>query len=177
MRAKSHVGIVHSRSSHRKTFQKGFTFMELVVITAMLLVLVAVVVLFVSPSSQSKKARDNIRLSDISVLERSISEFALDNKRYPDQVNVLRMSTALPPGATHIQDSHGGWIKDNLSQYNEKLPIDPINDSNFYYSYTHSDTGFELNAKMEYYVEKMSEDGGNDDNVYEVGNNLNLISP
>ena len=157
--------------------QKGFTFVELVVVIAILLVLLTTVSIFVRPAEQSKKARDNIRLSDMSILERSISEFVLDNKRYPDQVNVLRMSTALPPGALGLQDSHGGWINDNLSRYNEKLPVDPINDSNFYYSYTHSDTGFELNAKMEYYIQKMAEDGGNDNNYYEVGNNLNLISP
>jgi type II secretory pathway pseudopilin PulG len=166
-----------SSLSREKAFQKGFTFMELVVITTMLIVLISAVIIFVNPSTQSKKARDNIRLSDLTVLERSISEFVLDNNRYPDQVNVLRMSTTLPPGVVSLQDSKGGWINDNLSKYNEKLPIDPINDSSFYYSYTHDDTGFELNAKMEYYTQKMFEDGGNDNDVYEVGNNLNLISP
>ena len=162
---------------YKKTSQKGFTFMELIVVIAILLVLLTAVAAFVRPAEQSKRARDNIRLSDMLILERSISEFVLDNKRYPDQINVLRISTALPSGALDLQDSHGGWINDNLSKYNEKLPIDPINDLNFYYSYTHSETGFELNAKMEYYIQKMVEDGGNDDNSYEIGNNLNLISP
>ena len=71
--------------------QKGFTFVELVVVIAILLVLLTTVSIFVRPAEQSKKARDNIRLSDMSILERSISEFVLDNKRYPDQVNVLRI--------------------------------------------------------------------------------------
>ncbi|MFH1899256.1 MAG: hypothetical protein ABIJ82_02180, partial [Patescibacteria group bacterium] len=115
--------------------------------------------------------------SDISKIDRAISEFMLDKKYYPDTQGVLRLSTALPEGSTSLNKSNKGWIFDNLSSYIPMLPTDPLNDDIYYYSYIRGSSGYELDAKLESMVGEMINDGGNDSLMYEVGNNLNLISP
>ena len=70
--------------------QKGFTFVELTVVVALLLIVTTLVTVLVHPLDQLKKGRDNQRLSDINLLDRAINEYLLDNSRYPDQINVLK---------------------------------------------------------------------------------------
>ena len=122
------------------------------------------------------KARDQVRLSDISTLDRAISEFALDNKRYPDIVDIPRTSTSLPGGNSGpFESAYAGWIDEDLSAYIPKLPVDPINDVSYFYSYQHNATSYELNARLESLEEYMENDGGNNVGLYEIGNNLTLL--
>jgi prepilin-type N-terminal cleavage/methylation domain-containing protein len=155
--------------------QKGFTYVELTVVLVVLLVLITMTTIFINPLSQLKRSRDEKRLADILTLERAISEFVLDNKRYPDFEDTLRFSTSLPSGSSDLSNANLGWIYDDFSGYLEKQPIDPINDGEFFYSYMHSSTGYEINARLESYTDEMVNDGGDRDDLYEVGNNLNLI--
>jgi len=39
----------------------------------------------------------------------------------------------------------------------------------------HNDNGYELNVRLEILTEYSTDDGGNDTEVYEIGNNLNII--
>lgn len=175
----TNVAIVFKIQCNMKTskkFQKGFTFVELMVVIALLLIITTLVTVLVRPLDQLKKGRDNKRLSDLNILDRVMSDYLLDNSRYPDQINVLRISNALPSGSSDLTNSNPGWIYENLSSYTERLPIDPTNDGEFFYSYIHNETSYELNAKLEYFTEMMLNDGGNSDDFYEIGNNLNLIS-
>ena len=159
-----------------KNSQKGFTFVELMVVIAILMAIFTIISVLVHPLDQMKKARDNQRLSDVNILDRAASEYLMDNERYPDQENVLRCSNILPSGSSDLDSSNPGWIYENLSSYTEKLPIDPLNTDIFRYCYIHDSTSYEISAKLEYYIEKMSEDGGNSVDFLEVGNNLNLIT-
>ena len=141
------------------------------------LILISLAYVSYNPAERNKKARDGKRLSDISKIDRAISEFMLDKKRYPDTLNVLRFSNILPTGSISLNKSNNGWIYDNLSTYIPMLPTDPINDATYRYSYIRGSSGYELDAKFESMTEEMVNDGGNDNLMYEVGNNLNLISP
>jgi hypothetical protein len=123
------------------------------------------------------RARDDRRLSDINILDQAINEYLLDNGDYPDVVGTLRDSTSLPSGNTSLDNSSDGWIDADLSKYTAKLPVDPLNDATYHYSYYHNITGYELNAVLEYYTEYAQEDGGDDPDIYEMGNNTTLISP
>lgn len=156
--------------------QRGFTFVELMVVIAIVILIFTLVSVLVNPVDQIKKARDNQRLSDITTLDRVINEYLLNNVRYPDQESILRCSNILPSGSSDLDNSNPGWIYENLSSYTEKLPTDPLNTDTFHYCYIHNATGYEISAKLEYYVEKMSEDGGDSVEFFEVGNNLNLIT-
>jgi len=156
--------------------QRGFTYVELVVFIVISVSVFTLVSVLVHPSEQIKKARDNQRLSDMNILDRTVSDYLLDNGRYPDQQNILRCSNVLPSGSSDLDTSNPGWIYENLSSYTERLPIDPLNTDIFRYCYFHDSAGYEISAKLEYYVEKMSEDGGDSVDFFEVGNNLNLIT-
>ena len=42
-------------------------------------------------------------------------------------------------------------------------------------NYVHTPNSYELDATLEYYLDKSQNDGGNNPDVYEIGNDLNLI--
>ncbi len=78
-----------------------------------------------------------------------------------------------------------GWLPVNFATISigvpfATLPIDPINDANFYYAYAATSTlTFELDAFMESQKyaasgtkDTESTDGGDNNNVYETGTNL-----
>lgn len=159
--------------------QKGITYVEIMIVLAILALIFSAVLLIINPAELRAKARDNKRLSDLSVLERIMSEYVLDNGSYPGTVDTTRFSNVVPTGNTGPVDLvTSGWIDADLVQYNPILPIDPINDATYRYSYRHSDTGFEINAVLEYsdYVVKYSQgDGGNSSTTYEVGNDLTIL--
>lgn len=83
-----------------------------------------------------------------------------------------------------------GWLPINLSLLPypplPAYPIDPINfyDRKFFYSYVfkRSSSTFEINAQLEFEgyklnagEDKVSTDGGDNQNIYEIGNDLNLM--
>ena len=158
--------------------QKGITILEVVIVVFILALLFASVTLFVDPVGMRQKSRDSRRLSDISALERIISEYRVDNGQYPDVENILRQSNVLPdPSSISFNSSQAGWINEDFRNYNSILNADPVNDATYHYLYIHNTSSFELNAKLEKLTEPSLEDGGNDPDMYEVGNNLNLIAP
>lgn len=154
---------------------KGFTLIELVIATSLILLFLSGTILIVHPVEQLKKARDNKRIGDLSLIDRAITEYKVDYGVYPDAANALRTSTTLPQGNSSLTSPTSGWIKQNLSAYTTKLPIDPINDETYFYKYIQNGSTYELNAKLEYYVEQATSDGGDGATVYELGNNLTLI--
>lgn len=158
-----------------KNSQKGFTYVELIIVLAILLVLLTLISILIDPLSQVKKSRDEKRLADMTTLERAINEFVLNNKRYPDSEDTLRVSTSLPSGSLGLSNANLGWIYDDLSGYLEKQPLDPLNNAEFFYSYMHSSTGYEINVRLEFFTDEMVNDGGDRDDLYEIGNDLNLI--
>jgi type II secretory pathway pseudopilin PulG len=174
MQLKTHFSFLNKKL---KNSPNGFTIVEIVIVTGLLIMLSTLLVINLDPIGNKKKARDGKRISDISTIDTAISEFVADKKRYPDESDILRQSTILPGGSTQLTGSNMGWIKENLSSYISMLPIDPVNDDTYHYHYIHNATGYELNAKLEIFTSEMIDDGGNDNNFYEVGNNLNLISP
>ena len=154
---------------------RGFTIIELTVVISLIIIVTVATLVFVNPTTNLAKSRDNKRLSDLETLDRVINEYRIDNGAYPDALGILRTSTSLPAGATSLQSSSAGWIEENLSVYTSKLPTDPKNNATYYYSYKHDITSYEINAVLEYYVVKSQNDGGNDTGKYEIGNNLTII--
>jgi type II secretory pathway pseudopilin PulG len=155
---------------------KGFTIVELLVVISIIMILITTTILLINPAEQYKKARDEKRLSDLTVLDRLINEYKIDNERYPDLENVLRVSTTLPPGNSGPHSStQQGWITGNFSGYSATLPIDPLNNSDFYYSYMHTGFAYELNARLEYFTKLAEDDGGNNPSIYEIGDDLTIL--
>ena len=156
----------------------GFTLVELGIGVALLLVLTSFAVITLKPSEIYASGRDKKRISDISLLERMVSEYYVDHNEYPGVENVLYLSNLLPNGNIGpFQNPNTGWIGPgvDLSTYNVKLPTDPYNNDTYKYSYRYYNSTFEINAVLEVSNELMSNDGGDDNNVYEVGNDLTLL--
>ena len=160
----------------RSLFFKRWPF-EITLVVMILLILFSFLIINYNPVTQKASARDKKRISDLSTLDRAINEYMLDTKAFPDLENTLRISTLLPDGGTSVDNAASGWIQGNLSEYTSYLPIDPINDAIYRYSYIRGSNGYELNAKLESMSDEMLNDGGNDSLMYEAGSNLNLISP
>lgn len=157
--------------------QQGVTFIEILIVLALILIAMSVVYMSINPLEAKKRGRDEKRISDLNVLDSAISEYVLDNGSYPDTANVTRTSSTLPTGSEGpLYNVTGqGWISQNMSNYMVKLPVDPINDATYHYSYRHTDTAYELNAVLEYNIELSQDDNGNDSGVYEIGNSLTVL--
>jgi type II secretory pathway pseudopilin PulG len=156
--------------------QVGITYVEILITIAIIMVLFVAVMLIINPVELQKRGRDNKRISDISALDRAIGEYLLDKKYYPDTADVTRTSNVLPTGNTGpLSKSSDGWIDANLSSYNPSLPTDPLNDATYHYTYRHNSSGYELNAVLEYLTSYSNGDGGNNSEVYEVGNDLTIL--
>ena len=151
--------------------------MELVLVMGIIGVLMGSTVLLLDPAEKKARARDGTRIGDISTLDRVVNEYLLDNGDYPDLYDVLRDSTTLSGSGISVDNSSAGWIDADLSDYTSHLPVDPINDVTYRYYYYHDSNGYELNAVLETLTDEAQNDGGDDPVRYEMGNNLNLISP
>lgn len=155
----------------------GFTVIELTITFALISVLMMVLLFALRPAELNARARDNRRLSDIQTLDRIINEYKIDNGNYPDAENFTRTSTVIPTSSTGpLENISSGWISADFSDYDSVLPLDPTNDSTYFYSYRHNIFGYELNARFENYTDLAQNDGGDNNTVYETGDTLTLIN-
>lgn len=178
-----------------KTAQKaarGFTLVELLVVIAIVAILAAVVVLIINPLELTRRGRDAARLSDLSNLQNAINvavqeatdsgaAILCDGGTYP----CTEASYPLG-GSTRLSDGTG-WVKVNLGGQKSvsipTLPVDPVNDTTYHYTYCADDDAWEIDTTLESDQQKtkMTADGG-DQNAsdttgkFEVGSNLTLIN-
>ncbi len=154
----------------------GFTLIEALVVILVVGILITTYSTLITSNAYHGKTRDEKRLSDLSTLERAISEYSLDNYAYPGVSNTTYLSNTLPSGqAGPLVSSSTGWIAQDLSPYIVKLPIDPLNDELHLYIYRHTDVGFELNVNMEAFIDYETSDSGNDLDLYEIGSDLTIL--
>ncbi len=155
---------------------KGFTLVELAIVIAIAIILL-ITFLVTNSAENVAKARDNKRFGDVILLDQAINSYLVDKSSYPDDVNVLRTSISLPQGQSGpLENVLTGWIKaTELGSYMSRLPTDPLNNSTYFYSYEHTTNAYELDTRLEFYTDKSQGDSGDDDSVYETGNDLTII--
>lgn len=162
----------------------GFTLVELLVVIAIIAILAAVVVLIINPLELTRRGRDAARLSDLANLQQAINVAV--QEATSSSAAILCNGGATPcNGSSNVgtRSSDGtGWLKVNLSSQKSvsvpTLPIDPLNNAANHYTYCSDGNAWEIDTALESTQQsgKMSTDGGNDPNLYEVGSNLNLIA-
>ncbi|MFH0890461.1 MAG: type II secretion system protein [Candidatus Liptonbacteria bacterium] len=188
---------------HGNDLSGGFTLIELLVVIAIVAVISTVVILTLNPAELLKQSRDSNRMSDLSVLQKAIVLYQTDVPGGSISANSnCYVSIGSSPGAncggwftaTHAtvvtSTSRAvdgtGWLPVNFSAITHSrvissLPLDPENNTSYYYAYAASSTNysFEINANMEStkyaqggIADVESKDGGSINSVYELGSNL-----
>lgn len=174
---------------------QGFTLVELLVVIAIIAVLAAVVVLIINPLELTRRSRDAARLTDLSSLQNAINVAVQESS---GSASILCTGGSAGsgctgdsnPGTPANRKSDGtGWVKVNLSAQQSvsvpTLPVDPTNDATYHYTYGTNTPGagqypdkWEIDAVLEsqQYQSKMTTDGGDNDNVYEVGSDLTIMN-
>jgi len=193
---------MENNTTQKQNAKKSFTLVELMIVIAILAILSAIVIFALNPSELFKKSRDSRRITDIQTLYKGISfmeswntsgiTYGTSTTVYlslPDSSTTCSSYAlpTLPTGYTYNcvtstnlrKADSNGWIPidftvANDNKYITSLPIDPINDINYYYSYNPGGS-FEVNALLESneYITKFSlNDGGDSFNSYENGSSL-----
>lgn len=107
---------MQSQKKKRGNFlQRGFTFIEILVVTILIGVLASVVI--VSFISSSEHTRDARRKKDLAALQASLEVYKLNTGEYPS--HTLCNATATWPGC------RTPWIPGMTDEYISGLPVDP----------------------------------------------------
>ena len=188
----------------------GFTLIELLVVIAILAVLATAVVLVLNPAELLRQGRDSTRLADLSSINSAIALYLADASlvdldeyntacEHPTTPATLCTALGVNPMATGVCTVDGdtvvdgsGWVAVDFTDIPggsvlPRLPVDPVNDTTFFYAYgcdmTPGSVVYELNANLESEklrsggdndLEVSTSDGGNNDNWYEIGTDLTL---
>jgi competence protein ComGC len=194
------------RSFNKNYFKlSSFTLIEIIVVLTILSILGILVTHALKPAETAKSYRDTKRAADIKNIEKAlnaimsldpnfrISNYASSNVVYislpdnsPTCSNWIGKLPPLPSGyeyrcSANPQNIDGtGWIPINFKDFVNisNLPVDPINQNNYFYSFTVSGDNFKITSpveKSDNYLAKT--DGGINDNLIEVGEIKNIKTP
>jgi prepilin-type N-terminal cleavage/methylation domain-containing protein len=187
--------------------KKGFTLIELLIVIGIIAVLALAVIFTLSPAELLREARDSNRLSDMALLKTSISLYLTDvtvpninggaNQRCYGSYGPTSTAACAVPFITANSSvasisravNGSGWLPVNLGAIVGGspigvLPLDPINDVNYYYLYISTSSPgitFKLAARIESAKyssggpsDVVSNDGGSSGLWYETGTELTL---
>lgn len=163
---------------------QGFTLVELLVVIAIIAILAGVVLVAINPTALLQKSRDSARLSDLDSIHKAMSLALADSE-------ITLTDTSACTDCNSVDGSQAvdgtGWIqftipagKTGLVKYLPILPRDPTNDQalTLQYSYGSDASAYELNAVLESVdnASKMSTDGGDNANAYELGTAYTILN-
>lgn len=167
---------------------RGFTLVELLVVISIIAILAAVVILVINPLELIHRSRDATRIKDLDNLVQAINVSMQEAGMSSNSiVSILCKESGIYPcsgssnNGTRLTDGTG-WLKADLSIQSSvtlpTLPIDPVNNAEFHYTYCADQDKFEINTVLESdsLRSKSYSDGGNTGDHYEVGSSLTLIA-
>ena len=165
----------------------AFTFLELIIVVAIVCVLSIAVLMFLNPEEVQKKTRDSKRIKDAMTLQGILEQVArseinssiIENLRGASSANVL-IDTAIC--------NNTNWLGFDICKFTSTAPLDPLNgeiadmvkgDSQrigfMYYQVKIQGGDYEINVRQESITNasKVINDGGDSDEWFEIfsGNN------
>jgi prepilin-type N-terminal cleavage/methylation domain-containing protein len=152
--------------------KKGFTLIELLLALGVFSIMIVVLLTLINPAKRIGMARDAVRKNDLKALERAIEAYWVENgATLPGSGGTTYLSTV---SSSAPQNADGtGWIPVNMITQMKTLPIDPINDGNYFYGYVRdgsvpNSNKFLLYTPMEADLDAAKDDG-RDNDVFETG--------
>lgn len=122
--------------------KRGFTLIELLVVIAIVGVLAAAILVAINPGKRMAQARDAQRKQDIAAISNALAGYYTLLQNYPTEGGTCESSKgrgpACPQAGNDWGTAAGDYIYQNLivnQAFLKKLPIDPKNDSTYYYRY------------------------------------------
>jgi general secretion pathway protein G len=115
---------------------KGFTLIEILVSILIFTVITTIVV--VNFRTANRRARDSRREADLETIRTALELYREDNDQYPDEdycdSSIGSCGSDCP--CSPAQSDWNGTIESELEpDYITDLPVDPKNDSSYYYAY------------------------------------------
>lgn len=182
----------------------AFTLLEILIVIGILSTLATVVVYVLNPAELLKQSRDAKRLSEIQTLDDAIRFYTFNSGTLyygtssvvylslPDSNTNCSSYSNLPtltggwtyackPESTYRKVDGTGWIPVNFlsTQAGSSLsilPVDPTNNSSYYYSYIPGSWVLTVKIESVKYLPTAQNDGGSDTARFEIGSNLTLWS-
>lgn len=118
---------------------RGFTLAEMLVVVSVIAILTASSA--VALNGSLKRARDNRRVADIQSINTALELYYRDNEKYPGESycdsSIGSCTHACPCTGVEIVGNWGSSpiVNALVPKYLERMPLDPINDTNHYYYY------------------------------------------
>ncbi len=135
--------------------KKGFTLIELLVVVAIIGLLASLAMVALQNAKES--SRDTRRKGDLKQISTALNLYLSGdgNGRYPVQ-----------NAWAHFEDSSLSSLV--TSELLVELPSDPLASQGYYLDYKSDGTGYKIMGQLEKDTELMENDGGNDNNKYEL---------
>ncbi len=140
-----------------KNTKKAFTLIELLMVISIIGILSSIVL--TSISGATKKARDTVRKSDLSQIQKALEVYQTDHDgRYPAISGIYETSMGICNPVSNCTGNNWdqtSYLVDNLRQKEGiEIMVDPINKGDYYYVYSVDCTGgicdsYQLQAKLE----------------------------
>jgi prepilin-type N-terminal cleavage/methylation domain-containing protein len=184
---------------------KGMTFIEMLVVIAIISILFASFFYIWNTMDIFRKSRDSKRINDLQLLDTALKtllsterniNLGEENVIYtslPDSSSTCGSYNLIPlfsPYSYRCQTSQNylkvdgnGWLPVNFTLGKilmvSVLPIDPLNNKDYFYAYQVRQGRYKLTARFETQtnISKMANDGGFEPTLYEVGSDLFIPSP
>lgn len=130
---------------YNKNNKKGFTLVELIVVITILSILWLIA--FISLQWYSKASRDSKRIADMSRIKTSLELFQIESWKYPEPSWVIDMTYSGTIAAWH-QGTFWDSTYRNVEKL-DKIPLDPVTESEYTYSVTNSRKEFQIGWILE----------------------------
>ena len=152
----------------------------MIVVTILAVALVALAVIFgtlkfVNPAKYMNKSRDSQRVSDVAKLQTALDLYVADGHDF----------NSLTPNQIYNSNSGRNWLPIDFKAISSgapisELPIDPLNNANFYYRVGVNITQktYEIDCRFETsdFQKRAAADGGNNSDWYEIGTDLSILN-
>lgn len=128
-----------------KNYKNGFTFVELIIVIALLAVLSVILLMVINPFKQMEKSWDMQKKHDLAIMQKMFEDYYNDKEAYPQPEDVCLDEVQEIGGicSCHIC----GLVRNNFSAYLQKLHCDPQH-PNFDYLYQFECEGNNQNFRI-----------------------------